>query len=232
MTHNEFENPGHQYDEIGSVYREGKRDHFQQNFAPDVASQFIARTLPRSRGALLDVGCGEGGALNTYRKSGFIAHGVDPSSKSVDAARLHLKDEHVASVGTWDNLRGILDASQDVLVGRFSLHYCPDIDAAFREVFRVLKPGGDFIFLIPNPADDVPDESLTKADGRKFVSAELFRGTAKPVTIRYPYHESREYDSDVFKNLFSIQHREVSESTARKDSEKGNRILAVHAKKL
>jgi len=38
------------------------------------------------------------------------------------------------------------DATFDVVVGHAVLHHIPDLDAAFREVLRVLKPGGRFVF--------------------------------------------------------------------------------------
>ena len=38
------------------------------------------------------------------------------------------------------------DATFDVVVGHAVLHHIPDLDTAFREVLRVLKPGGRFVF--------------------------------------------------------------------------------------
>lgn len=38
------------------------------------------------------------------------------------------------------------DASVDLVVGHAVLHHIPDLDAAFREILRVLRPGGRFVF--------------------------------------------------------------------------------------
>ncbi|MGH3761601.1 class I SAM-dependent methyltransferase [Actinophytocola sp.] len=38
------------------------------------------------------------------------------------------------------------DATFDLVVGHAVLHHIPDVPAAFREVLRVLKPGGRFVF--------------------------------------------------------------------------------------
>lgn len=38
------------------------------------------------------------------------------------------------------------DNSFDLVVGHAVLHHIPDVEAAFREVLRVLKPGGRFVF--------------------------------------------------------------------------------------
>ena len=38
------------------------------------------------------------------------------------------------------------DNSFDLVVGHAVLHHIPDLDAAFKEILRVLKPGGRFVF--------------------------------------------------------------------------------------
>ena len=38
------------------------------------------------------------------------------------------------------------DDTFDLVVGHAVLHHIPDLDTAFREVLRVLKPGGRFVF--------------------------------------------------------------------------------------
>ncbi|HEU0131611.1 MAG TPA: methyltransferase domain-containing protein [Mycobacteriales bacterium] len=43
------------------------------------------------------------------------------------------------------------DASLDVIMTSHVLEHVPDTDAALREVFRVLKPGGSVILLVPVP---------------------------------------------------------------------------------
>lgn len=48
----------------------------------------------------------------------------------------------------------LADASFDLVVCRGGLHHLPDLDAATREIFRVLKPGGTFLAF--DPCDDLP----------------------------------------------------------------------------
>ena len=38
------------------------------------------------------------------------------------------------------------DATFDLVVGHAVLHHIPDVELALREVLRVLKPGGRFVF--------------------------------------------------------------------------------------
>ena len=44
----------------------------------------------------------------------------------------------------------IPDCSLDMIVSSDVLEHVPDVDAAFRESYRVLKPGGVHVFTIPN----------------------------------------------------------------------------------
>lgn len=56
------------------------------------------------------------------------------------------------------------DASFDLVVGHAVLHHIPDVELAFREVLRVLKPGGRFVFCgEPTQRGDVVARSLSRA---------------------------------------------------------------------
>ena len=56
------------------------------------------------------------------------------------------------------------DASFDVVVGHAVLHHIPDLDLAFREILRVLKPGGRFVFCgEPTRRGDVIARRLSRA---------------------------------------------------------------------
>lgn len=85
---------------------------------------------------------------------------LDLSERMLDkdreiAARegLHMRIEQ----GNMCDLSRFADASFDLVINPPSLFYVPDVNPVFREVYRVLKPGGTFIMVSSNPIAYVCD---------------------------------------------------------------------------
>ena len=96
---------------------------------------------------LLDAGCGRGApVLVKYRgRAGKLI--------GVDVVDFH---EGIAGVTLQKNDLGHMDvpaASVDIVMSRSVMEHVADPAAVYREVHRVLKPGGHFIFLTPNLYD-------------------------------------------------------------------------------
>jgi arsenite methyltransferase len=58
----------------------------------------------------------------------------------------------------------VADASADVVISNGVINLCPDKDAAYREVFRVLKPGGRVQIV------DVAVRTAVPQDGREDIA--------------------------------------------------------------
>ena len=101
-------------------------------------------------GHALEIGCGTGFFLLNLMQGGIARRGtvtdLSPGMVEValgNAAGLGLDvDGRVADAETIP----VPDASVDLVVGHAVLHHIPDLDAAFREILRVLRPGGRFVF--------------------------------------------------------------------------------------
>jgi SAM-dependent methyltransferase len=105
-----------------------------------------------SQTRMLDIGAGRG-ATPHMRYRGLVAEivGVD-----VDAAVLE-NDQVDRAVHTPDGRLTELDAdSFDVVISKDVLEHVDDPDTFFREVARVLKPGGLFLAKTPNSTHYVP----------------------------------------------------------------------------
>jgi arsenite methyltransferase len=110
----------------------------------------LARAEVRLGDVLLDVGTGDGligfGALEMVGSSGKVIFS-DVSEELLDHCRLVASERGVAArcdfrLLSADDLGGIEDTSVDVVTTRSVLVYVKDKPRAFREFFRVLRPGG------------------------------------------------------------------------------------------
>jgi SAM-dependent methyltransferase len=115
------------------------REHPYQTF------ERLIRGSLTPEAALLDAGCGRG-ADTLLRLAPLVrtAVGIDrvDFSGPARASNVHVCRNDLCRIA-------LCDASMDVVVARSVMEHLETPDIAYREVARVLKPGGRFIFLTP-----------------------------------------------------------------------------------
>lgn len=103
-----------------------------------------SQLTPGSR--VLDLGCGRGGVVELFWRDVKLATGLDPDSPSLS--------EHRAT--GMPIIRGVGESlpfageSFDLIVCLWVLEHLREPEKVLREVHRVLRPGGHFVFLTPN----------------------------------------------------------------------------------
>ena len=104
----------------------------------------------RPYGRAMELGSGTGFFLLNLMQGGFVKQGsvTDLSPGMVRVALRNAENLGLDVDGRVADAERIPyeDDTFDLVVGHAVLHHIPDIDAAFREVLRVLKPGGRFVF--------------------------------------------------------------------------------------
>jgi SAM-dependent methyltransferase len=128
----------------------GKVWHYSE-LAVEVASLLA----PRSR--VLELGCGTGEDAAYFAGLGHQTLGLDFAETATEEARRRHAGVAKVSFSTHDIAQPIEvhDASFELVYARLSLHYFSDAvtRAIFREVHRVLAPGGIVAFMCKSTSD-------------------------------------------------------------------------------
>ena len=101
-------------------------------------------------GKTLELGCGTGFFLLNLKLAGVIdeGHVTDLSPGMVEVAQRNASELGFEVGGRVADAERIPyeDGTFDLVVGHAVLHHIPDVEQSLREVLRVLKPGGRFVF--------------------------------------------------------------------------------------
>lgn len=118
-------------------------------FARRYYAALVRRYAPAGGGALLELGCGLGHLLALLQDD-FRCVGIDVMEYSAEQTRDNAPhaDVHVMSA---DDLSAFADGEFSVVVALHLVEHLPDPQRTLREVNRLLRPGGLWLFATPNP---------------------------------------------------------------------------------
>jgi SAM-dependent methyltransferase len=130
----------------------------------------IAAAAPAG-GTVLDVGCGPGHLANLLAsRFGLDVTGLDIDVNMIDRAEKNAcclpegAARPIFVVGSVD-LLPFDDASFDVLVSTLSVHHWSDKETGFREIHRVLRPGGRALIWDFRPGLPIPGHKISDVSG-------------------------------------------------------------------
>lgn len=130
----------------------------------------------KGRGRLLDVGCNEGRGLLIYQRNGFDPEGLELNEKAAQNARRAGFTVHTQSLEEFQP-----EEPFDVVVLSNVLEHAPDPREMLKNVYRVLKPGGQIWISCPNS-----QSWLRKLFGRSWINwhvpFHLFHFSSKTLT--------------------------------------------------
>ena len=98
-------------------------------------------------GPVLDLGCGDG-HFASVAFDHKIDVGIDPWKGPVNLAKK--QDSYILVINGLGNRMPLPDEYFNSVVSNSVLEHIVDLDEVIQDVYRVLKPGGKFIFCVPN----------------------------------------------------------------------------------
>lgn len=182
-----------EYERQGEEYIAAQRDFYTD--IPDTGRIFFRDAMGTALQdkTIVDIGCGAGDDLLTYKKLGAKrVIGVEPSRVMLSAAQETIKKEPVdleLVEGELEHMP-LPDESVDIITARYSFHVIANFAVAFKEVARVLKPNGQFLIAVPHPKYDakLAEEQQLKSSGK--IKSPIFGGR---VVVEYFQHTMDNY---------------------------------------
>jgi predicted TPR repeat methyltransferase len=150
--------------------------------APTVVTDTVLARHPDAT-SVLDVGCGTGLVGRLLRDRGFsgVIRGLDISQASLDPARDGGAYDSVEQADLQQRLP-LEDDSVDAVVCVGVMTYLPEVEAVWRELARVARPGG---VVVVTQRDDLWDDRACQAVVDRLARAGVW--TAEDVTGPAPY---------------------------------------------
>jgi ubiquinone/menaquinone biosynthesis C-methylase UbiE len=103
---------------------------------------------------VVEIGCGGGQNAIALARWGATCTGVDPSAAQLAHARRLAREQGVDVrfvAGFAEELGDLADGGFDIALSSFAFDYVVDLQRAYREAWRVLRPGGLFVFCHSHP---------------------------------------------------------------------------------
>ena len=128
------------------------------HYGPISAGESKLKLLGNVKGKdILEIGCGGGQNAIVLAKWGARSAGLDISEEQIKYARKLAKKERVKVqfyVGNIEDLSLFKNESFDIVLSSFAVGYVDDLTRTFKEVFRVLRKNGLFVFAEVHPMVD------------------------------------------------------------------------------
>jgi len=109
---------------------------------------------------ILDIGCGDGAYDKKIAGVGAIVTGIDIHEKRLSAARKYNQNERTRYLFMDASRMNFPEATFDKVMSLCVLEHLNDDELVMRNIYRVLKPGGLFVFS----ADSLSKSEITSAE--------------------------------------------------------------------
>lgn len=170
------------YDDLAKFYFKRRQDKKRFDYNRDIEVPALIKMIGPIRGkSVLDIGCGFGDhALYLSKKNPKKFVGFDLSKELISLAKqLKIKNSEFF-VADMNNKFKFKDSSFDVVFSALAIHYALNLDKLFKEVNRVLKKKGVFVFSTGHPIFNLLNQSensligVRKTSGKRLIFGNYF----------------------------------------------------------
>lgn len=150
---------------------------------------------------MLDLCCGDGTDTDFFARNGVHVTGIDASEKLINMAR-NAYPHILFNVGLAEQLPYENDLFNCVF-SKYAIQTSEHIEPILNEVWRVLKPGGVFIYLVTHPLRQFLEKKKLNANyfKQEIVSSVILD---KTITVYEPTHIFAEYFNSKFFQRFEM----------------------------
>lgn len=149
------------YNEIAEEYHNKKSAYNEYTEMPATL-----KLLGNIKGKkILDLGCGSGLYIKKLLKGGGNVKGIDLSPELIKIAKKE-NPKIEFKVGSISKKLPYKTGEFDIVLGALVMHYVDNWNPALKEIKRVLKPKGIFVFSTENPFRTAIQRTM--CNGRKF----------------------------------------------------------------
>ncbi len=182
-------------------YQKGCKIPIDIHYGPGSPNEKHLKLLGNLKGKkVLEIGCGGAQCGIAMAKQGAKVTGIDISEEQLKFAK-NLAEKNKVNIkfyqGDIKSLKQIKSNSQDIVFSAFALHYVDNLNKCFKEVYRVLKKKGIFVFSLDHPFSRTADSETLKIKESYFKTGktEIFFSDETKKFVMYNHTISELYDT-------------------------------------
>lgn len=167
------------YNNNAQSYHEHVTDSNDSPYHAYYEKPAIRSLLPDLKGKkVLSIGCGSGVDTHwLYKQNALEVVGIDISKGLIELARKNYPDI-TFEVMDMESM-SLKDNSFDIAYSSLAIHYLEDWTKSLKEAYRILKPGGVYVFSCGHPIDSALETIRTKDSKTRIIKIEKNTSTKK-----------------------------------------------------
>ncbi|MEI6352683.1 MAG: class I SAM-dependent methyltransferase [Candidatus Nomurabacteria bacterium] len=192
-----FEELSKQYNNFSESFSINQEDKNQKNRIE--MYEFVGTNIKGLK--VLDLCCGDGIDANYYKSLGAEVIGIDSSEKLLEIAKEKYLD--IDFINSLAEELPFKENSFDAVYSKYAIMTSKNMEPIFDEIHRVLKSGGEFVYLVTHPLRQFIERRENNTDyfEQKIVDCLILDGTVK---LQEPTHTLNEFFNKKFFERFEF----------------------------